>query len=166
MSKLALLLVLSVLISSCAKQSSINADDTVSINGTIYKKGSSELFTGTVITHHKNGQIIRQSQYKNGKEHGESMFYKADGSKDFRAYFEHGKEHGKSTFWRKNGNKQFESTHTNGVLNGPSTWYFSSGEKLKQYNYKNNQLDGESIWWDKKGGVIKKQHFKNGKLIN
>ncbi len=166
MNKLTLLLLLSIFISSCAQESSINATDTLSINGTIYKKGSSELFSGIVTTHHKNGKIIRQSQYKDGKEHGESMFYKADGSKDFRAYFKHGKEHGKSTFWRKNGNKQFESSYINGTLNGPSTWYFSTGEKLKQYNYTNNKLDGVSTWWDKKGKIVKEQYFKNGALIN
>jgi len=158
------LILLAIFTISCNDTNSIDANETVNINGTIYKKGTSNLYTGIVITKHKNGTIIRESNYKNGKEHGKSMFWRADGSKDFRAYFKDGKEHGLTTFWRKNGNKQFEANYKNGLLNGASIWYFASGNKLKSYNYKDDKLDGESIWWDDKGKVIDKKIYKNDKL--
>ncbi len=159
MKKIFTTLILVILTISCSDQT-LNADNAIDINGTIYKKGSLELFTGKVVTKHKNGQIIRESNYRNGKEHGRSMFYFPNGSKEFIANYQNGIEHGVTTFWRKNGYKEIELTYNNGMLNGPKTWFFSNGEKMKQYNYKNNQLEGSSTWWGKSGKIWEEKPLK------
>ena len=99
-----LLLIITLLLSSPSWGESVSNDDIVKnpTDGLVYKKFSSEPFTG-FVTEKDMFDFITKGSYKNGKKHGLWETYFDNGLLYTKENFNNGKEDGLSERYYKNG---------------------------------------------------------------
>lgn len=75
--------------------------------GVIFKEGvsykNSQLYSGTCITHHINGEVKSIQTYKNGFDHAKWEFFYSDKTPEVIGSFNMGKKEGKWLYYHKNG---------------------------------------------------------------
>jgi len=67
-------------------------------------------------THYNEvGDIVRTSNWANGKLHGETIEYRRDGSVELKTSYVNGKQHGEAIWYYPDGSVQLKHTYVNGV---------------------------------------------------
>ena len=106
----------------------VDVDRTVERGGLTYEVNSQTPFTGYTVTKHRNGQIEKKTQYKDGKKDGLWVEYNKDGRVDTEVTYKNGKKDTSVTY----------SYHLNGQLESKITW-------------KDGKKDGSWVYYDEKG---------------
>lgn len=145
---------------------------------------------GIVREYHKNGKLLSEINYKNGKIEGLLRSWYDNGQLHDSAYFEKGKVIGYAVAYYRNGNKNREENwnehevlhglsqfwYEDGVL-GDSGWYYngSPDREWRRYhkngqlqhikNYAHGKLNGKSIFLKENGDTIKVQTYNKGEII-
>jgi len=89
---------------------------------------------------YKNGQKMREENYKNGKLEGTSKS------------------------WDKYGKQKSEENYKNGKSEGVTTYWKLYGYRTEK-SYKNGELDGSSMTFNKDESLVESRIYKNGKKI-
>lgn len=102
--------------------------------------------------------------YKNGKisDWGSSnlkMTFYESGLKQAITHFKNGKVHGESLYYYDHEILSCKMQYENGERNGPFSFYHENGNVKYQGAYKNNKMSGERICYDKDGNLA------NGEFI-
>ena len=95
-------------------------------------------------SYHKNGKLREIKCFKNGKQTGEQIYFREDGTKGAVMTFRNGIRHGQTYEYHPSGQVAFEGNVENGEFEGLSKWYFKNG----QLNFIGNRhLGKDTGWW-------------------
>jgi antitoxin component YwqK of YwqJK toxin-antitoxin module len=112
-----------------------------------YEIGSSEPFTGAVVTLGPNGQKERETNYVNGSAVGATAWYE-NGQKEYERNYFDGKRHGLQTEWDENGQKKSEYNYFDDKRHGLTISWGENGQKSYEFNYVDGKKDGlQTTWW-------------------
>ena len=81
-------------------------------------------------------------------------------------FYLNGKLNGKFVSWHPNGIKESEGQYENGKAVGLFTKWHDDGSLSIQGYYKDGNFDGEWLYWDKDGNITKKLLWDNGVLTS
>jgi TonB family protein len=112
----------------------------------------------------KNGQLLSQSNYVNGKQDGKSQTWYDDGKLKREMTFSNGQIEGKSLSWYNNGQLQSEATYVNGKIQGRSVSWYENGKIKSEYNYKNGGYNGDLLIYWQNGKLKRKDHYADNKF--
>jgi antitoxin component YwqK of YwqJK toxin-antitoxin module len=113
-------------------------------------------------SYHENGKLERVKCFKNGKQTGEQVYFRKDGTKAAIMTFSNGIRHGQTFEYHPSGQIAFEGIVENGEFEGVSKWYFKNG-KLNFIG--NRHLGKDTGWWyyfNMQGDTIRKKYKKTG----
>ena len=130
-------------------------------------------FTGQTAEKHRNGQVARLQNFKEGLRDGLTQEWYPSGRLRFQATYIADNPEGVVTWWYDNGNKEYENTWVAGfpdlrvsyAPNGTESgrvdkdgngrlvrFYYPSGKKKVEEEYKDNPLAPvKEIWWNENG---------------
>jgi antitoxin component YwqK of YwqJK toxin-antitoxin module len=83
-------------------------------DGLLYKKGSSELFSGLCTENYKNGKLAYTGKIKDGLKEGAWVWFHQNGQKRCEVTYVKGLEEGKKVLYTKEGKVQLEIVYTAG----------------------------------------------------
>ena len=109
---------------------------------------------GVATQWYSNGQIYRQSEYKNGRKVGLRTTWFESGGKWVEEHYEHGQLNGMRTLYHENGQKAFEVNYKNGVKHGIQTWYYN-GSIESQVQYENGKV-ASTVYFTPEGRKYKR----------
>lgn len=89
---------------------------------------------GTFFVYDPDGNLAGSREHKNGKPHGLSTYYYANGQVSMTMYYKNGEVHGISHLYHRNGNLEWRK------------------------GYRKGKLAGERIAWDSTGVPMEGQH--------
>lgn len=121
--------------------------------------------TGTITIRDKNGRIYSQEQIRNGKRHGVSVYWFANGDRDEKHY-ENGVLHGPCLGWYSDGSKRKAGLYQLGVPYGLWTEWHPDGSKQKAGLYQMGVPDGLWTEWYPDGMVRVIREYGEGQLIS
>lgn len=106
------------------------------------------------------GHLGEETLYVNGKQHGPSFKYCANGNPTFEGNYQNDKRHGHC---KELTDKQLvlDCYYQNGWLHGARKEWDKKGLRLFDGNYKNGKYDGLCIWY-KNDKVTEECYYQNG----
>jgi uncharacterized protein len=134
-------------------------------NGLVYKKFTTDLFTGSTTPTSNNPS---KGSYKNGKKDGFWETFYENGLLRTKGNFKDGKQDGIWEEYNTNGKLEYKNSYKDGdKITGVFRTYSENGDLCKKETYKNGKLNGPFENW-KLGGdcdfLFEKGNFKDGKL--
>ncbi len=145
------------------KKKRVNFNKISKKNGLSYEKSTQEPFTGVVEYSIGGGDVGMEESFKDGKKHGKSISWYANGKREWEDNYKNGKRYGKSSEWYKSGQKKTEINYKNGKRYGKSIVWYRNGYKKAENYFKNGKLDGLNVQWGKDGKKSCDCFYKNGK---
>lgn len=148
--------------------------------------GEKEKLEGIWKWFYKSGQLLREEQYKNGKESGRSIEYCDTGKVIVLGQYINGKEEGewfyeigdhqekgnyengmKQGIWKHTylttGKLRFEGEYYEDLPQGKHTWYYENGQKMLEGEYISGEKEGLWKRYLLDGTVSISIEYKNGK---
>ena len=142
-----------IVVSSLSFSETIQQHQLVEKDGLVYKRGSTQPFTGSVLDVYDNSLIMGTGTYKDGKRDGMWFSFWKNGNIQYEGVFKDGKEHG-----------FFESFYENGQLKERKTYKDGKEEGLVEQFYENGQLDYKGNWKDGMEDGFYEIFYENGQL--
>jgi antitoxin component YwqK of YwqJK toxin-antitoxin module len=139
-------------------------DDDGTLEKEFYLNINDEL-EGMMKEYYISGNIMSETNWKNGELNGLSKDYSEDGILEDETNYKDGKEDGIWRNYYNDGTICSESSYKNDELNGLSKDYYEDGTLQSEENYKNGKLDGISKSYDEKGNLISEEEYKDEKLV-
>jgi len=121
---------------------------------------------GTTMSWNEGGQLIGQSLFKDGKQHGLSFMSYPNGQRRSEGLYVEGKRQGPHTHWLQNGQKRSVYMYENGVRNGPYTNWHENGQLSSQSAYKDGKRHGEYKRWHSNGQQWAIRMHENGETVS
>ena len=126
-----------------------------------YIKGKKD---GKWIRWSKSGDILRESNFKNGKLIDETQYkYYKNGLISKKSIIKNGELIKTNYTYFDNNQKKTQETFLNGHLHGKSIEWDKDGQKTLEAMYKDNALNGLVTQWDKDGQKTHEGMFADGK---
>ncbi|MDH3429607.1 MAG: hypothetical protein OEQ14_06285 [Gammaproteobacteria bacterium] len=139
---------------------SISSDQAKTRGGLLYKGTSKKPYTGMVQDRYDNG--AKEEHYVNGKRHGPSIGWGANGAVQSKSTYVDGQAHGLLTYWYANGQKSFEVDFVNGQKEGVYTSWHRGGQTKSEVNYVNGKQEGLEIAWHANGEKASETNYVHG----
>ena len=108
----------------------VNAEEVEEREDIVYLKGSDTPYTGKVFRFHENGQMARETSWKEGKQDGLGVTWYENGQKKSEGNYKDGKKDGVWTQWHESGRKSMESHYKDGVGSDIKAWR-ATGELIE-----------------------------------
>lgn len=112
-------------------------------------------------SYHENGQLKEIKCFKNGKQTGEQIYFREDGTKAAVLTFYNGIRHGQTYEYYPSGQVAFEGVVENGEFEGVSKSYFKNGK----LNFIGNRHFGKDTgWWyyfNMEGDTIRRTYTRS-----
>lgn len=99
----------------------------------------------------ESGILRTQQAWQDGRQHGESRYYNADGNMTGMMHFTQGEQDGISEWRTAEGTPLTRDTHTAGKRHGEQLEFYSDGTLRKRSLYKSGDLQGEPEYFDTHG---------------
>ena len=129
----------------------------------LYDPDKQRPYTGWVEELHFNGPVKDLIQYKDGKKHGRSTWWRENGNREEEKHYKDGKLHGRSTRWFENGQKASENTYKDDKPHGLWALWSENGLRKTQKHYQDEKLHGRSIRWFENGQKREEEHYQKDK---
>lgn len=136
----------------------------LSNTATVHLKKTIEHFDGDSTCEkswYQNGHLAEIKCFKDGKQTGEQIYFREDGSKSALLTFSNGIRHGQTYEFHPSGQIAFEGIVVNGEFEGLSRWFFKNG----QLNFIGNRhLGKDTGWWyyfNMQGDTIKRTYTRS-----
>lgn len=136
---------------------------TFSENGSIIKK-TGQIPDGIVKGYGKNGILVSEGNYLNGKKNGLVKDYYENGAVSSEWNFKADKEDGICKNYDKKGNISMLWTFKEGKKDGLYRTYYASGKPWSEINFKNDKKDGLEKQYYKNGNIESESNYIDGKL--
>ena len=136
-----LFLVVSVLLFSAERKTSVEQTFKDENSGKVYVQGEKNPYTGIVEAKYSNGKVKILASYKNGTLDGRALQY------------------------YENRKIKSEDTFMNETLNGISKGYYETGKLEYEISYKNDKKDGIEKRYSNAGILVVEFSYKNGRFI-
>ena len=143
----------------------VNAEEVEEREDIVYLKGSDTPYTGKVFRFHENGQMARETSWKEGKQDGLGVTWHENGQKKSEVNYKDGKFEGLMVGWHENGQKNGEVNWKNGKKDGLALHWHESGQKKGEANYKDDKRDGLVVEWHENGQKLFEGNFKDGEEV-
>jgi len=130
-------------------------------DGLVYKKFSSEPFTGFVTKKDILGFITKGS-YKNGKKHGLWETYYENGLLKNKANYRDGKNDGTWEVYSYDGSLSVKGIFKDGKKDGLWKTFFQNGQVESKETYKDGKRVGFWEYYYKNGKLWKQQTYTDG----
>jgi antitoxin component YwqK of YwqJK toxin-antitoxin module len=174
-----------LLLSNCSETISEDEVITNSDNGLVYKKSSTDPYTGSItptlenpntryfkngkthgfwVAFHENGKLRARANYKDGKTDGLYEEYYKNGQLKWKVVHKDGKRHGNIEMYYENGRLFFKGTFKNDYQRD-GTWksYYENGRLRNKEIYKDEKPEGLWVYYHENGNLDFKRSFKDGK---
>jgi len=120
---------------------------------------------GKLITNFKNGKVMLEAEFKDGKKHGPFTLSYESGQKMLSGNWSEGMPEGKTTTWYENGQIKQEIELLKGLPHGTWRSWHENGQPKEEGSY----LFGDRIglWreWDSQGILLKDEVYGGQKRI-
>jgi antitoxin component YwqK of YwqJK toxin-antitoxin module len=118
-----------------------------------------ELLNGVYKDKTEEGSIISERNFRDGLEHGISIYYFKNANKKEQRTYNMGFKDGTWLTWNKNGIITAEANYTNDLKHG--RWYinFDNGKKRYEMYYHKGKKVGLWLMWDENGKLISEKKF-------
>ncbi|MCI5054994.1 MAG: hypothetical protein MRY83_02735 [Flavobacteriales bacterium] len=117
------------------------------VDGKVVDNVASEFQTESKEEKYPNGNVKSQLNFRNGRQHGVSKYFKEDGSVDKVEIYEYGTKLGEGKLDEK------------GIKNGPWKEYYSTGELRAEGTYKGGLRVGVWVFYHLNGKVEQKGKY-------
>lgn len=109
----------------------------------------------------KKGSLVREGEYKQGRQEGKGFMYYPSGAKSYEGSFLRGARSGAGKQYYENGQLKAEGQYEQDLLvNG--TYYYENGERYEgEFNW--SGPNGQGVLYDNNGTVKFQGKFKDGK---
>ena len=151
-----LLMVISVLLSSCGKEEYPKSSLFVK-NNLLYKKDSDVPFTGKEKAKVKD-KII-EYEVKDGYKNGEFKIYSLQGILEVSGQLDSNRNVGKWKYFYPNGVIESEGNFEYDLPDGNWCWYYPDGKKKEEGIFRKGKRVGIWYQYDREGKVTLKKHF-------
>jgi len=153
----------------------------------VYKTGANIPFTGKAVWLSEDARQLQETNYQDGREHGETVWWYSDGTRKGKAMYQNGRLHGTMLQWYRGGvRKELQILFENGHKVGQEVWWHKNGvEKCvvifnqgEQSSSKGIYASGNIAWkarwgsgglaidfmgWYESGSVMFSRNLLNGK---
>ena len=151
---------LSLLLTSVSWSEDVDYNDLVKRDGLYYEKFTDKPFTGKV-----NGRF-QQGKIKDGKKHGEWLWYHLDGQLGVKKNYKDGDLHGEYLYYDPYGKLDYKLNYKDGKLEGERLSYYDNGQLSSKGNYKDGKAEGEWLSYYDNGQLYRKRNYKDGQFIS
>ncbi|WP_229333395.1 toxin-antitoxin system YwqK family antitoxin [Glaciecola sp. MH2013] len=127
----------------------------------LYKK---QPFSGTVYSHHSNGDIATEDQFVNGRREGFARKWFVGGILGYESFYLSNARDGVSRTWWFDGTPRSEFFYVNGKPEGTAWQWYRSGNKFKKFHYKDGKPSGLQQAWRENGKLVSNFEYKNGRI--
>ena len=130
----------------------VNAEEVEEREDIVYLKGSDTPYTGKVFRFHENGQMARETSWKEGKQDGLGVTWYENGQKNGEVNWKNGKKDGLALHWHESGQKKGEANYKDDKRDGLVVEWHENGQKLFEGNFKDGEeVEGSVKYWNSKG---------------
>ena len=119
------------------------------------------LFYGVSYDVYRNGQLMYEWNYKDGKIEKEKT-WNASGQLERERNYKDGNAHGLWKEWHENGELLYRLNYSNNVLDGKQNEYYENGQLKHQLNYSNGEKDGRQKEYFDNGQLSRVEYYDNG----
>ncbi|MEO9485688.1 MAG: hypothetical protein ABJG47_19675 [Ekhidna sp.] len=132
-------------------------------NGDVYLNES--LFSGYIISRHRNDSISLKKGYVNGKQQGITTAYYPNGLVKYERPYLAGEKHGVHLGYYPDGNKKFKYYFEYGFSEGNHLTWYKDGQKSADMNYANGKEFGKQQAW-RPDGKLRSNYIvrENGRM--
>lgn len=148
-----------ILVSCTPTNDSIDIEEK---NGLMYKKGTSELFTGLRTAYFESGQISFRGPYVRGVSDGKSIWWHESGKKQSEGQTVNGLKEGEWKVWFEDGAISMVTNYQGDKQNGRLIVYHRNGKVASDSFKKDDQLQGVSKSFDEDGNIEAEIIYENG----
>lgn len=145
------LLLLVAAFGGCAKETAENPgppqaspDQLERVEGRLHFEGEDEPFTGVMVELYSDGVRKARSELEDGRLHGLSEGWFADGQLQIREHFVHGISHGRRTRYYPDGKKRSETEIRDGEIDGTFRRWRADGSLAEETEFDEGMPDGSS----------------------
>lgn len=117
---------------------------------------------GRLTKYFEDGSISSLVDFKDGKQHGWSQFFRKNGSMRRKTYFEKGVQQDTLLTFFNDGDVESAFSIKDGIKHGSYAYYFGNGKKKEEGTYLNDQLGGEVISYSNMGQVAARGFYDSG----
>lgn len=118
-------------------------------------------------TDYKNGELLSQETYVNGKKEGKAVVYHPGTTSPASiTYFKNGIEEGAYVEYYLDSTKKEEATYVHGQLEGKAVWYCPDGKINILGNYQHSLKHGTWMYYTCEGKLKGKEVWDKGKLTS
>lgn len=110
---------------------------------------------------YQNQQLLMQTNFANGKQHGDATIY-IDGIKSSTLHYIYGQLDGDFCSFDAKGNLIRKATYSAGQLNGNCELYYPDGTLMEHCIYKHNKLNGDVHKYYPSGSIREISSYKDG----
>ena len=97
-------------------------------SGLCFVVGESIPFTGKATWHYANGQTMQETEFVDGKEHGQERWWYEDGARAGQCSYRDGLLDGPCLHWHPDGNtKELQVVYRGGRRDGVELVWFANG---------------------------------------
>jgi len=118
---------------------------------------------GIKTSHHANGKIRTEIEFKDGLMNGRCISYDLEGKIKSELYYKEGFKSGPSKSYYSNSNIKSLTFYKKGKRDSVFYEYFEDGKVKKEGKYKDGKLEGEMKAYYENGKVLSLLNYKNNK---
>lgn len=108
---------------------------------------SGQPFSGTLLEHYLNGDLYRETHYKNGLKEGSAREYGLQGVLRAVWNYHMDKKEGTQVGWFEEGPKRFEYHYKAGLFEGPQVEWHMNGQIFRNQIFQNGVEIGKKIFY-------------------
>lgn len=117
---------------------------------------------GRLTEYYEDGSISSLVDFKHGKQHGWSQFFRKNGSMRKKTYFENGIQQDTLLTFFNDGDVESAFSIKDGSKHGSYAYYFGNGKKKEEGSYLDDQLEGEVVSYSNRGQVAARGFYDSG----
>lgn len=148
-----------------AQQAALIDMSEVSVNASGERVFNGDLLTGSVVSYFDNGSIRSIDDFVEGRRHGFSRKWFADGVLGYESRYEKGQRSGYTRSWWFNGNMRSERFFEAGKPEGEAWAWYRNGNVFKRFNFNNGKPVGVQQAWRLNGTLFSNFQYKNGRVF-
>ncbi len=123
-------------------------------------------FSGKACSYFSSGKIHTMTTFRNGLKQGKWLVCYENGQIEKEGNIDNGKEHGTYFEYFSNGQLKYNYTYDSCKKTGIWKSWYENGTKYTERHFQNDQLHGKVLVWDENGKLAKEYHYDHGTLVN
>jgi len=136
------------------------------INGSSIALQNQKTFSGKACSYYNSGKLSTLTSFQEGAKQGVWQVYFENGQIEKEGDVSEGKEHGRYLEYFPTGQLKYVYTYDFGKKTGVWRSWYVHGGKYTERHFENDQLHGKVLVWDESGKLAKEYDYNRGTLVN